>query len=153
MREIRREWETRSPGYELIAHANVMQIFVWVLRHCCDDLGGGSAASVSLQKALRAALEETPKHLEDWTAREAAQACGFSYNYFSHAFKQAFGISYTAYLESVRLREAERLLLTTDTDVTGIAAAVGFGTVSYFIQRFRESYGISPGAFRRKMQG
>ena len=152
VREIREEWEARSPGYELIAHANIMQIFVWVLRHCCTDLDSAARGPTQLQKALQVALEETPKHLEDWTAREAAEACGFSYNYFSHHFKQAFGISYTAYLESVRLREAERLLLTTDADITEIAQTVGFGTVSYFIERFRKNHGVSPGAFRRQMQ-
>ena len=149
---IRREWEARSPGYELIVHANIMQIFVWVLRHCCTDLEGASRVPIHLQKALQIALQETPRHLEDWTAREAAEACGLSYNYFSHTFKQAFGISYTAYLESVRLREAERMLLTTDTDITGIAEAVGFGTVSYFIERFRKNYGVSPRVFRERMR-
>ena len=153
IREIRKEWEARSPGYELIAHANIMQIFVWVLRHCCTDLENTTKVPVQLQMALQIALEETPKHLEDWTAREAAQACGFSYNYFSHIFKQAFGITYTAYLESVRLQSAERMLLTTDTDITGIAEAVGFGTVSYFIERFRKNYGVSPRVFRARMRG
>lgn len=150
--EIRREWEARSPGYELIAHANIMQIFVWVLRHCCSDLEAAARVPAQLQKSLQIALEQTPMHLEDWTARDAASACGFSYNYFSHTFKQAFGISYTAYLESVRLREAERLLLTTDADITEIAQTVGFGTVSYFIERFRKNHGVPPGAFRRQMQ-
>lgn len=152
VREIRREWEARSPGYELITHANIMQIFVWVLRHCCTDLESTARVPAQLQKSLQIALEKTPGHLEDWTARDAARACGLSYNYFSHTFKQAFGISYTAYLESVRLREAERLLLTTEADITEIAQTVGFGTVSYFIERFRKSHGVSPGAFRRQMQ-
>ena len=30
VRQIRREWENRSAGYELIIHANIMQIFVWM---------------------------------------------------------------------------------------------------------------------------
>ena len=151
--QIRTEWEKRSPGYELIAHANVMQIFVWVLRHCCADLNSGVDIPLHLQKTLRIVLEETPNHLEDWSTREAAEACGFSYNYFSHSFKQAFGISYTAYLESVRLREAERLLLTTDAEITEIAYRVGFGTVSYFIERFRKNYGLPPRTFRARMRG
>ncbi|MBQ9132000.1 MAG: AraC family ligand binding domain-containing protein, partial [Clostridia bacterium] len=64
---IRREWEARSPGYELIVHANIMQIFVWVLRHCCTDLETAARVPAPLQKALQVALEETPRHLDDWT--------------------------------------------------------------------------------------
>jgi len=38
-------------------------------------------------------------------------------------------------------------------DITDIAFAVGFGTVSYFIERFKNNYGITPRAFREKMGG
>ena len=152
IREIREEWEGRSPGYEMIAHANVMQIFVWILRHCCSGLENSASLSPDLQAALQIALEETPKHLDDWSTREAATACGLSYNYFSHAFKKAFGISYTAYLESARLREAERLLLTTNMEITEIAYRIGFGSASYFIERFRKCYGTPPRLFRARMR-
>ena len=152
IREIRKEWEGRSPGYEMIAHANVMQIFVWILRHCGAELEGSASLSPDLQKTLRIALEQTQEHLDDWNTREAAAACGLSYNYFSHAFKMAFGISYTAYLESVRLREAERLLLTTDMEITEIAYRVGFGSASYFIERFRKCYGTPPRLFRTRLR-
>lgn len=152
IREIRKEWEGRSPGYEMIAHANVMQIFVWILRHCGAELEGSASLSPDLQKTLRIALEQTQDHLDDWNTREAAAACGLSYNYFSHAFKMAFGISYTAYLESVRLREAERLLLTTDMEITEIAYRVGFGSASYFIERFRKCYGTPPRLFRTRLR-
>lgn len=152
IREIQREWEGRSAGYEMIAHANVMQIFVWILRHCGAELEGSASLSPDLQSALSIALEETPAHLEDWSTREAAAACGLSYNYFSHTFKKAFGISYTAYLESVRLREAERLLLMTDMEITEIAYRIGFGSASYFIERFRKCYGTPPRLFRARMR-
>lgn len=150
--EIRREWEKRPPGYEMLAQANVMQIFVWILRHCCSELDTSANLSPQLQKALQIALEETPNHLDDWNARDAAAACGLSYNYFSHSFKKAFGISYTAYLESVRLREAERLLLTTDMEITEIAYRAGFGSASYFIERFRKCYGTPPALFRTNLR-
>jgi len=150
---IKSEWETRSAGYELIVHANIMRIFVWMLRHCCSGITYQADIPIHLQKTLQLALEETPKHLDTWNAENAANACGLSYNYFCHNFKKAFGLSYTSYIESLRLREGERLLLTTDMDITDIAFAVGFGTVSYFIERFKNNYGITPRAFREKMGG
>jgi AraC-like DNA-binding protein len=149
---IKNEWETRSSGYELIAHANIMRIFVWMLRHCCSGISQQTDVPVHLQSSLQIALEETPKHLDTWNAEEAAKACGLSYNYFCHNFKRAFGFSYTSYLESLRLREGERLLLTTDMDITDIAFSVGFGTVSYFIERFRHGYGVTPRVFRERLR-
>ena len=38
----------------------------------------------------------------------------------------------------------------TRLSVTEIAYAVGFGDTSYFIKRFKEAYGISPLAYRKK---
>lgn len=149
---IKSEWETRSAGYELIVQANIMRIFVWMLRHCCSGISQQADIPVHLQKALQIALEETPKNLDSWNAEEAAKACGLSYNYFCHNFKKAFGFSYTSYLESLRLREGERLLLTTDMEITDIAFSVGFGTVSYFIERFRNNYGVTPRVFRERLR-
>ena len=150
---IKSEWENRSAGYELIIHANIMRMFVWMLRHCCSGITQTADVPIHLQRSLQVALEETPKNLDTWNAEEAAKACGLSYNYFCHNFKRAFGFSYTSYLESLRLREGERLLLTTDMDITDIAFAVGFGTVSYFIERFKSNYGITPRVFRERLKG
>ena len=36
--------------------------------------------------------------------------------------------------------------------IADIAFAVGFGTSSYFIERFRKNYGISPYAFRKQLR-
>lgn len=148
--DIRREWAECSPGYEMIVHSNIMRMFVWLLRHRCSQLNQPPYLPANLRQALNSALEESSRHLDGWSAREAADACGLSYNYFCHNFKAVYGLSYTAYLESLRLHEAERLLLTTDTAITDIALSVGFGTTSYFIERFGKNYGISPKAFRKK---
>ena len=150
--EIMGEWEKQSEGYELVIQANIMQIFVWMVRHCCPVHEERGTLPETLQKSLQVALEETHKHLEDWTAQDAARACNLSYSYFSRNFKRAFGMSFSAYLESVRLREGERLLLTTDREITDIAVAVGFGSTSYFIERFRVRYGLSPRVFRVQMR-
>jgi AraC-like DNA-binding protein len=106
----------------------------------------------ALYEALQRILEQAPQHLGDWTAKDAAAFGNLSYSYFSRNFKLAYGISFTAYLESLRLQEGERLLLTTDKEVTEISADLGFATTSYFIERFRKRYGTSPGAFRAQMK-
>ena len=146
------EWEDRHVGYELLICGDIMQIFTWILRNHCSVSQDDPYIPLQLQHTLQAIIDQTPEHLDSWSAADAARACGLSYNYFCHNFKKAFGISYTAYIESLRLGEAERLLLTTDTSVTDIAFAVGFGTSSYFIERFRKNYGISPYAFRKQLR-
>jgi AraC-like DNA-binding protein len=64
--------------------------------------------------------------------------------------KSELGMTFTAYVNQLRLTEAARLL----TDRAGmpiadIAFAVGYANVSYFNKLFKEEYGCTPGAVRR----
>jgi AraC-like DNA-binding protein len=59
------------------------------------------------------------------------------------------GMTFTRYLNKLRLTEAARML----TDKTGqpiadIAYSVGYANPSYFNKRFKEEYGCTPMAFR-----
>jgi AraC-like DNA-binding protein len=63
--------------------------------------------------------------------------------------KVELGMTFTRYLNKLRLTEAARLL----TDKTGkpiaeIAYSVGYANPSYFNKRFKEEYGCTPKAFR-----
>lgn len=149
---IMQEWNTKSFGYELIMKANIMQVFVWMLRNRTPPQAvADRTVPHNLDGILKKVLEEAEGHLADWTAEEAAKFAGLSYSYFSRSFKLAFSISFSAYLETMRLREAERLLLTTDKEITDIALSLGFGTTSHFIDRFKRSYGLPPNKFRKEM--
>ena len=51
-----------------------------------------------------------------------------------------------------KLKEAEKLLLTTDHSITEIAFEAGFSTVSHFIARFKAEKGITPHKLRMKLR-
>ena len=146
------EWDKKEYGYELIMKANIMQVFVWMLRNRTPSQAvADRGVPKNLEGILKNVLEEAEGHLADWTAEDAAKFASLSYSYFSRSFKLAFGISFSAYLETMRLREAERLLLTTDKEITEIAISLGFGTTSHFIDRFKKSYGLPPNKFRKQL--
>lgn len=152
MREIIYEWDHKSRGYQSVIRSNIIKIFIWTLRNRCPAVDASDNLPESLYIAMQPAFEAAQSNLCDLTAKDAARLCGLSYSYFSRSFKKAFGMSFTAYYESVRLREAERLLLTTDHEITAIAADVGFSTTSYFIERFGTFYGTTPLAFRKSVK-
>ena len=152
MEEIIYEWEHKAKGYESVIRSNLIKIFIWTLRKCCPDTGDGDNIPESLYAAMQPAFEAAEKNLTDFTAEDAAKLCNLSYSYFSRNFKKAFGMSFTAYHEKVRLQEAERMLFTTDKEITEIAAEVSFATTSYFIERFRIAYGTTPRAFRANVK-
>ena len=102
---------------------------------------------------MQTALAYIGTHYAYLSERDVAQACGISTVAVSRLFARTVKRSFPVYVRSVRLREAERLLLTTDLSVTDIALQVGFSTSAYFIAKFREEHGVTPYRFRRSRSG
>ena len=53
------------------------------------------------------------------------------------------------FLNDLRIREAQNLLLNTDLQIQEIADRVGYFDAKYFSQQFRKSLGMSPNQFRQ----
>ncbi|MCK4981627.1 MAG: PocR ligand-binding domain-containing protein, partial [Victivallaceae bacterium] len=66
------------------------------------------------------------------TAPEAAKKRGLSTSRFLHLFKEKTGITFTAYINKIRMENAARMLLETDYKIIQIAYQVSFDTESYF---------------------
>ena len=60
--------------------------------------------------------------------------------------------SFVSYVNEVKIREAERMLLSTDMSITEIGECVGFSTSAYFIANFRSQLGITPAQYRKKIK-
>lgn len=73
-----------------------------------------------------------------------------SASHISHLFKKENGMSIRAYCNDLKLEDAKKLLLQTDSPVTEIAFDVGFHDASYFIFLFKQRFGLSPLQYRRK---
>lgn len=72
----------------------------------------------------------------------------FNYSYFSSAFKDYMGMSFSQYLKKVRLVRAKELLESSTYKVYEVSAKVGFENPKHFNKVFREAEGISPLEFR-----
>lgn len=80
---------------------------------------------------------------------EVAAEVGASLAHLQRSFRAAYGVSMVAYVQTLRLRRAQALLLASDAPVEAVAAAVGIASPSYFTRLFTREVGVSPAAFRR----
>ena len=147
--EIMREWQEKRSGCDLIIRADILRIFADIFR--LWEKEGVSLPAAQPTEPIRRALALLTRDFATATARDAAAAAGISYNHFSTCFKRQVGIGLNEYLTVLRLREAERLLVTTEKSVTEIALAVGFSSTSHFIARFGAAHGITPKQFRLRL--
>lgn len=70
--------------------------------------------------------------------------------YLCRLFKEYTGRTVLGYLTSLRVRQAKKLLSTTDMPIARVARASGFGSVSAFGTAFRQGVGCSPREWRKE---
>ena len=68
------------------------------------------------------------------------------------AFKDVYGMSIAAHMKQHRMEHAARLLLETNDNIAQIAFAVGYESQSRFTNTFKETYGMLPSMYRKKLQ-
>lgn len=89
-------------------------------------------------------------HLPDDLSLETVAARVFiSPKYLSRLFKEELGTTYTDYVTGQRMEQAKLLIENNTMTVEQVAETVGYGTTAYFIKRFKEMYGCTPGNYLR----
>lgn len=68
--------------------------------------------------------------------------------YLGQIYKKKYGIVFRDYLNLLRMRKAEELLVNTDMRIYTIAESVGFGKVEYFINKFVQMNQMTPNQYR-----
>lgn len=86
--------------------------------------------------------------MQDITLRSIADACACSESTVSHLFKEYVNQSVKKYINNFRIKQAEKLLLTTDLPIGNIAILCGFTDTNYFSTAFKKRVGLSPAKFR-----
>lgn len=86
----------------------------------------------------------------DPSLQELALQVGIDAYRLIRAFNRCVGMPPFRYLESLRIREAQRLL-EDDRTLVDIACELGFTDQSYFTRRFKSQIGVTPGQYRRML--
>lgn len=87
-------------------------------------------------------------YMHDISMQDAAQCMHYSDTYFCKLFKQGFGCNFTTYLTSYRMKEAERLLKTTELSVREVGLRTGYADANYFAKVFKRQTGVIPSEYR-----
>jgi AraC-like DNA-binding protein len=107
------------------------------------------AASPDLERLLPA-LQYVEANLGKVIATaDLARHVFLSASRFYAVFRKTMGLTPMAYVQEIRLRQAQHLLLTTSLPVGEVAARAGFASPYYFSRAFRRQLKTTPSAFRQ----
>ena len=88
-------------------------------------------------------------HYKDVTIKQLTKRFHFQEDYFNRLIKQQTGLTYSAYLQQIRLTKAKKLLTISNATIEEIAAEVGYHNKGYFYKIFIEKYGMTPSQYRK----
>ncbi len=80
--------------------------------------------------------------------KDVATLYGFNEKYLGRLFLKKAGTSFTKYVNSLRLNQAEAELKATEKSIIDISLDAGFENVTYFNRLFKQKHGITPRQFR-----
>ena len=113
--------------------------------------GNGGPAGGQPQKNLRACLEILNRDFaQELNAAAVAEKAGVSEPTLYRMFKKQIGVSFSSYLNMVRVNAACGYLENTNWDMTTVAEKSGFTSLSNFYRVFRQYRGCPPGTWQKE---
>ncbi len=146
------EFRSQQFGHELAIRAEVLKVFLWIIRYWYRYENKGD---FELNSSIIAIVSKAKAYVNDnfteATLESTAEHCGLSYSYLSRVFKKGTSMSFSDYLNFVRVNSSVKLLAT-DQSITDIALSCGFSSTSYYIKTFKAQKNISPNKFRKMLR-
>lgn len=154
MKKALSEYEQKEIGYEIEIQSYLLQMIVFFLRKeylRFPELPEEQRQAINKVKPSILYVEQN--FSEDISLEEVAKVSNVSIYNFCRTFKKATQRTFVEYLNYIRLREAEKMLLSTERSIGDISYAVGFSSVSYFNRLFKRKYGYPPFLYKKKNCG
>lgn len=78
------------------------------------------------------------------TPKDISLQFGYNETYFCRRFKEVTGLTFTKYVQALRMEQAFKLLKEGKEEIRYIAWKCGYGDVSYFSNCFKSHFGFRP---------
>ncbi len=145
---LRQEYRQRGPGFET-ACRHLTELLVLRLLRSVLFVRAQTSEEKSTGKECALVRQYIDRHFKEHIDLDLLAGLAHINKYhLSHIFSREYGISPISYLLSLRIRESQRLLRSTDHSLAQIARFTGFSSPSYFSQSFRKAVGMTPAQYR-----
>lgn len=152
---IERAYKKKDFGWELAVSSSLYTLWHELVCHLQESLAEHDAPAADGARLRRnQRLKDTLAYIREHYAQkltldEIAAYLHLSTNECCRFFKKNMDCTLFEYITEYRLGKSMELLEHTDLPVSQIAYETGFGSSSYFIEKFRKNVGMTPAAFRK----
>lgn len=85
------------------------------------------------------------------TASSVIELLNTNHTYFSKMMESEWGMSFSEYLNSLRLKHVKQLLSDDSLTISNVATQSGFADAGYMSRKFKAKYGITPSEWRKRL--
>ena len=152
-KKISDEYENQDTHSPILLKAYLSELFIILLRigspiHSLNRIE--NKTEIHIKKVLDLLDNNISSEI---TVDYAAKIAHLSKSHFEKNFRLLTGFTFVDYLNTMRIKRAQKLLSKTSKSITDIAFECGFNSSNYFITVFKSYNGITPFQFRKKENG
>lgn len=101
---------------------------------------------------MRNFMEQQQRYLDtQLTAEQVIEHLHTNHTYFSQMMSSEWGMSFSEYLNNLRLAHVERLLHDESLSISAAATQSGFADAGYMSRKFKAKYGVTPTEWRKSL--
>ncbi len=146
-RELSHEYLKNDNFTHLFIRANLSRLFALIAKEY--QFQDRDKTVSNYREAFQNAIAYINKHyMEKISVDNVCKIALLSRRSFFYLFKQMMGMSFTSYLQYLRILRAQELLRTTDQTQYAICLNCGFSDQAYFHRVFKKHTGMLPGQYR-----
>ena len=151
--EMCHEFTVADSLMELAVYSKLLQILMFIRRHnlASSNPFGDSPFSKQkeyMEKMLKVTRYINDNYKQDISLENLSSIAGYSKFHFARVFKQYTGMTHTDYLNQVRIKAAENMMLNPNMLITEIAMNSGFNSITTFNRTFKKIKNYTPSKFK-----
>ncbi|NLM10117.1 MAG: AraC family transcriptional regulator [Clostridiaceae bacterium] len=140
----------KQKGYLTYLKILLTELLLFINRNM-DKFKEQEMYSNSIQnKMSKVALYLMENYMKKISLKQVADEFFITASHLSRTFKKTTGFTFVEYLNSIRIKEARKLLKETEKSVMEIAELTGFESQTHFGRVFKQMTGVSPLQYRKQ---
>ena len=144
------EFENDTPGRTPMIEGSILQLIGYFMRETSYNPHPVNERENGFD--MHRICEYIDNNLNTVTLNDTAAFAGYSPNYFSVLFRETIGSGFRQYVDFVRVRRAERMMIVGTSNISSIAESLGYGNVQNFCRSFKRVAGYTPSEFIKNMK-
>lgn len=143
-----------APQEQLVTELEFISSYLAQSYHAIQQAGDSQLIvrqRTNTEEIFRRFLDYVHEHYtERLTVHSVSSALHCSESQLNHMTKKRLGVTFSTYVNKLRIEHAKELLLDTNESMLSIALIVGYNDSSYFSRVFMQLMDIPPSEFRRR---